>query len=294
MDTNFRQRFTATADADPMSLQLLQTGLNDFATELFEQTLKQHHPDFADVQVELIDAADDPTIRELVSADGPATQHVGLVTWGCHCVKMATFNAQMPYGPMRTCVEPAMMPQELKQAAAAHNAHTLIYYGGTEADPMERFVALAMVAGTLARWGGIVILNEEARVAVPASDLIPDPNEDIADTIYQLPIPYLLGGFVKLDVGDVERPWVRTFANHRLNLPNLSMRLSSQGKTSAAFQLIAGLLGYLIEEDRSFAPGDSVDLGNGETVQFREPTELEWFLDSPGVMLVIERSATDA
>ena len=206
MNADFRQRFTAVTDAEPMSLQLLQTGLIDFTFDLFRETLKQHHDDFADVTVELLSFDDDPTIRELVSADGPAPMHVGLVTWGCHCVKLATFAEAMPYGPVRTCVEPAMIPPELKQAASTHNAHTLLYYAGTEADPMERFVALAMVAGCVARWGGIVILNEEARVAVPASDLIPDPDEDIADTIYQLPIPYLLGGFVKLDVGDAERP----------------------------------------------------------------------------------------
>ena len=59
------------------------------------------------------------------------------------------------------------------------------------------------------------------------------------------------------------------------------MHLSSHGKTSAAFQLIAGLIGYLVEEERTFVVGDNVDLGTGETVTFREPTELEWFLGQP-------------
>ena len=139
----------------------------------------------------------------------------------------------------------------------------------------------------MARFGAVVVLNEEARAAVPALDLIPDPGEDALATLRSLPVPYLWGGFAKLDVGDPDRPWARTFANHRLGLPDLATHLTGHAETGRTFQLFAGLLGYLTQMQETFAAGDVLDLGDAK-LRLREPAEAEWYLESPGPLLVVE------
>jgi hypothetical protein len=120
---------------------------------------------------------------------------------------------------------------------------------------------------------------------VPAFDLIPDDGEDPLNTYRTLPIPYLLGGFLKMDAGD-GGPWVRTFANHRLKLPNLARHLTGHEQTAATFQQFAGMLGYLRAMGETFTAGDTVDLGDGPKLRLREPTEGEWWLDGEGVLVV--------
>ena len=264
--------------ADPQGLQLLFFDRPAFDADAITAFLYPHLPDAA------CDLA--PAPPGVVNADGPPASLVGLVTFGEHVVKLIHFDAPMPYGPVESCVGPAMIPPPMKVDAKQHQSHTLLFHAGG-ADPLERFVALCAVAGALARFDAVVVLNEEARAAVPALDLIPDDGEDALNTYRTLPIPYLLGGFLKMDAGD-GGPWVRTFANHRLNLPNLARHLTGHEQTGETFQLFAGMLGYLRAMGETFTAGDSVDLGDGPKLRFREPTEGEWWLDSAGTMLVVE------
>ena len=231
--------------------------------------VRGYHPDMANATIEL---------------DGLA----GRVAWGEHSLKLLVVGEPMPYGPVESCVGPAMLPPELKAEARRHTAHLLVYYSGSDAaDPLEQYVALAAVAGALCRFGGVAVLNEDARAAAPWYDLIPGDGEDGLATLRGLPVPYLWGGFVKLDVGDPARPWARTFANHRLGLPELAHQLAGHHETAQVFQLFAGLLGYLRSTGATFTPGDTIDLGDGK-LRLREPTEAEWYLDSLGTMLVVE------
>ena len=272
----------------PQGLQLLFPERLDLDPEALAVFLREYHPDMAAAAAELVRVADHPAAGKLVSADGPPASVVGLLGWGNHVLKLAGFDAPMPYGPVETCVVPAMMPPEIKADAKHHAAHVLLYYAGTHPDPLERWVALAAAAGALARFGAVAVLNEEARAAAPAFDLIPEGDDDSLQTLRTLPLPYLFGGFLKMDAGDPGRPWVRTFANHRLGLPNLAYHLSGHPETSRAFKLFAGMLGYLRQMGETFAAGDALDLGDGTKLRLREPADHEWFLESEGTMLVVE------
>lgn len=270
---------TAVLPPDPQALQLLFFDPPQIDADAVTAFLRPYYPDAA---CELA-----PAPPGVVSGDGPPASVVGLVTFGEQIIKLVQFDAPMPYGPVETCVGPALIPPPMKVDAKQHKAHTLLYHAGPNADPMERFVALCAVAGALARFDAIVVMNEEARAAVPAFDLIPEEGEDALNTYRTLPIPYLLGGFVRMDLGDDPRPWVRTFANHRLGLPNLARHLTGHEQTGETFQLFAGMLGYLRQMGETFTAGDTVDLGDGPKLRFREPTEAEWWLDGEG-MLVVE------
>lgn len=274
-------RFAAAVlPPDPQTLQLLFFGPPPLTADAIVAALKPHMPDAA---CELA-----PAPPGVVSGDGPPAAVVGLVEFGDHVVKLVLFHAPMPYGPVEACVGPALIPPPMKVDAKQHTAHALLYHAGSHPDPLERFVALCAVAGALARFDAIVVMNEEARAAVPAFDLIPDDAEDALNTYRTLPVPYLLGGFVKLDTGDADRPWVRTFANHRLGLPNLARHLSGHAQTGETFGLFAGMLGYLRQMGEAFTAGDTVDLGGGAKLRLRAPTEAEWWLEGEGEMLVVE------
>ena len=260
---------------DPPSLQVLYFGKEPLNGEAIRTALPV---EWAGAAIRFLPAP-------APDGNGPLFVQAGEVTFGQHIVKLLHSLDPMPYGPVETCVGPALIPPPMKVDAKQHGSHTLLYYSGIDTDAMEQFVALCAVAGALARFDAIVILNEEARTACPALDLIADDGEDVLATYRNLPIPYLLGGFVKMQVGTDTRPWVRTFANQRLNLPNLATQLHSHEETGATFELFAGLLGYLRKMNETFTAGDSIDLGNRK-LSLRKPTEAEWWLDGDGVLVV--------
>lgn len=285
---DFFARFEAArTDATPQGLQLLFFAPPALEAEAIAGMLNDL-PGISGAHCELVRVAEVPAAAKLVSDSGPPASVLGLIEWENQTIKLVQFDEPMPYGPVESCVGPALLPPPMKVDAAQHRAHILLYYAGTHADALERFAVLCAVAGVLARFDAIVVLNEEARTAAPASDLVPDPGEDALETYRTLPIPYLLGGFVKMDAGNAERPWIRTFANHRLNLPNLARQLTGHEQTASTFQLFAGMLGYLRTMEETFTAGDDIDLGDGAKLTLREPMEAEWFLDSEGPMLVLE------
>jgi len=284
----FLDRFTAAeVGAEPLSVQILFFDPPPLTVAELTDALAPHLPD---VTVELLAVTGLPEAAKVVSADGPPASVLGLISWPGHAVKLVSFDAPMPYGPVEACVGPALIPPPMKVDAARHRAHALLYFVGKPSDPLEGYVALCAVAGALARCGGIVVLNEEARTAVPALDLIPDDGEDARQTYRTLPIPYLFGGFVRMDAGHAGN-WVRTFACHRLGLPNLAMKMTDPDHGRMAFQTFAGILGYLRQVGEAFTAGDLLDLGDGTKFTLRVPAETEWFLDSPGPLFVLEPEA---
>lgn len=285
----FLDRFAAAKTADnPLGLQILFFAPPEVDADAL-LTFLRAEPELANAEGELIRVADVPGASAFIGGDGPPASVLGLFSWGMHSVKLARFDAPMPYGPVESCVGPALLPPPMKVDAKQHTAHVLLFYAGTHADIREQFVALCAVAGALARCdGSICVLNEDARSACPAFDLIPDAGEDALATYRQLPIPYLLGGFTKMTVGDAGVLWARTFANHRLGLPDLAIRMTDHRQTARTFQLFTGIAGYLLETKETLTPGESLDLGDGTTYTVREPKEEEDFLTSPGPLLVLE------
>lgn len=284
----FLARFAAAEiGAEPLSFQLLFFDPPALTEAGLLAALAPHLPG---VTVELLAVAGSPEAASVVSADGPPASALGLIAWPGRVVKLVTFDAPMPYGPVEACVGPALIPPPMKVDAAQHRAHALLYIAGNGPEPLEGYTALCAVAGALARFGGIVTLNEEARTAVPAFDLIPDEGEDALQTYRTLPTPYLFGGFVRMDAGHAGN-WVRTFACHRLGLPNLAMKMTDPDHGRMAFQTFAGILGYLRQVGEAFTAGDLLDLGDGTKFTLRVPAETEWFLDSPGPLFVLEPEA---
>jgi hypothetical protein len=292
MNDAFIWRWSAPGPAEPPSLQVLFVEPPGIPGTALTAALRDYHPELAAATAEIVPVSELPPEANVVSPDGPPAAAVGLIAWGKHVLKLILFPAPMPASAVEGCLRPALLPPEMKSDARAHRGHALLYYAGAETDPLEQLVALGAVAGALARFHAIVTLNEEARAAIPSFALLPDEEgEDMLRSLRTLPIPYLYGGFVKMELTDVPGVWVRTFANHRLGLPNLAYHAAGHDEGQQVFGLFAGVLGYLRETGLTFEIGEIVRVGEGDNthLRVRAPAEAEWWLESRGPMLVLDR-----
>jgi hypothetical protein len=293
MNDAFLLRFSAAGQADPPGFQILFADPPSIPADALTAALRDYHPELATASTEIIPVSDLPAGANVVSPDGPTASAVGLVAWGKHVVKLILFPAPMPASAVEGCLRPALLPPEMKTDARAHRGHALLYYAGADTDPLEQLVALGAVAGALARFRAVVTLNEEARAAIPSFALLPDEEEeDMLRTLRTLPVPYLYGGFVKMELTDVPGVWARTFANQRLGLPNLAYHAAGHDEGQQVFGLFTGVLGYLRETGLAFEIGEVIRVGDDIHLKVRAPAEAEWWLESRGRMQVLDRVET--
>ena len=276
----------------PAGLQLLLDRPLELTSETVTALLRDSHPDLAEAVAEIVAVSElSGSLDDLIGGEGPPATLLGLVGWKQHVIKLAGFNGMMPPGPLsRTVQHSLMIPPELRDLAMSHQSHLLLDYAGREPDPTERFAAVALVTGVLANFGGIVCLNEEARACVPASALQQDEGEEILTVLRTLPIPYLYGGYVKLELSDPPGAvWYRTFQNPRFGLPNLALA-GTHADYTPNFQLFAALTNYLRDTRLELEPGETIRVDEENFFVARNPTDAAWYLDSEnGPTIVLER-----
>ena len=286
----FAARFAARLVPGPsVGLQLVfpvplaATGIDPAA---LAAEVRAYHESLADAVVEF---AAGPEVAGLVAGGGPPLSWAAVVSWDAHVIKVAGFDGPMPYGPVASCVAPALMPPEVKADAAAHQSHVLLDHAGPAADALARYTALACVAGALARFGATAVLNEAARTACPAFDLIPDDGEDALATLARLPLTYLFIGFVRTSVGGPAAPWVRTYGAHLFGLPDFAYQAAGPGAAPAGtvFAWFAALYGYLRETDATLRPGQAVNLDGATELTLSEPPDGSVLFDTDGTLLVV-------
>ncbi len=296
--TAFFDRFSTVgipSAGPPAGLQLLLDRLVPRDGDAILEAVRLFHLTLFEATVEWIDVSTLPKPLEFAD-DGPPARILGLVSWAGHVVKVAGFDAPMPPGPLsRTLAHSLFVPAELKTIAQSHRSHLLFDYAGSEPDPIGRYVAMALVVGALANFGGIVALNEEARSCIPASALQPeDEREDILEVLRGLPLPYLYAGFAKMELSDPPgRVWYRTFLNARFGLPNLA-KAGTHEEFTQTFQLMSAFTNYLRETRLEVTPGETIRVDEERYFVARKPSEAEWFLDSEeGFTLVLEEASRD-
>lgn len=214
---------------------------------------------------------------------------IGMVGWGKHVVRCIGFNLPMPAAPVEACIAPAHYPQELKERARSHKAHVLLYYAGYERLPVEQYVALAATAGAMARLGAIVVLNESGHTSFPASALSGvDSEGDIMDLLHTLPLAILYCGFVKHEVEGIPGVWMRTYGAPLLGLPDFAAHAAGHHEGQRYFDIFDNMFGYLLASGARLAAGHTMQIGNGEYLRLREPSEDEGFLEREGELFVAE------
>jgi hypothetical protein len=277
--TDFSTRFRDhPAPTGGPALQLLFDGPPEIPADGLQAALREYHTDLATATAELGEAP-----------AGSGAAYAGLLKWGEHAVKLLAYASAMPGDAVDYCLRHALLPEDVKIEAAQHRGHVLLYYAGGTADAFEAAVAVAAVAGVLARFGAFVTLHEAARTGILSHALLPDDDdEDMLETLRNLPLPYLYAGFAKMEVTDEAGVWMRTYAAHALGLPDLARRVRGHDYGRATFGLFTGIFGYLRETGLTLIPGEVVRVGEQTHLLPREPKASEWWLDSPGRVLVLD------
>ncbi|MBL8863940.1 MAG: DUF4261 domain-containing protein [Planctomycetia bacterium] len=286
---DFLDRFAVPLPVRPASFQILFDDLSDLSADGLSAALRDYHPELAAATVEFVSAAAFPVDSIGLAPDGPPPAILGLAEWGEHSIRLVACDAPMPSNAVEACLKPALLPPEFKARARAHRAHILLYYAGRAADPLEQRVALGCVAGSLAHFGAIVTLNEEARAAIASFALTADDDdEDMLATLRTLPVPFLYGGFAKMELTGVPGVWIRTFAAPRIGLPNLAYHADGHADGERVFQLFGAMLGYLRETGVPLESGERIGVDDDRQLAVRAPDDREWWLDGDGPMWVLE------
>ncbi|MBN1207668.1 MAG: DUF4261 domain-containing protein [Myxococcaceae bacterium] len=260
----------------PLSLQLLFPRQLRLDVNSLTRALRGFHPSLAEARFEL-----DARASTTMGAE------VGMARWGRHAVQVVAFGAPMPASVVEQCVAPAHYAAELKARARAHASHALLFYAGEEKDPLEQYVALALVAVALAIEGAVVVLNESAHTSFPAQPLVPEEGEDLLELLQTMPLTALYVGFVKLEVKGQEGVWMRTYGAPKLGLPELAWHARSDGEARDTFELFSGLLEYLRRSGARFQDGHTAEWESRQ-VRLRAPHKSEKFLESTGELFVLE------
>ena len=269
------EQFSRDSFDGALGLQVLFERALVLDEEAVTRSLREYDPTMADASCELDDGG---------AAQGSP---FGVVAWGPHAIRVIGFDVPMPDQVVEYCVQGAHYGQELKAQAREHRAHVLLAYGGSETDPLEKYVALAAVAGALAPLGAIVVANEHAQTSFPAQALARS-DDDMIGLLRALPTAMLYSGFVKLQIDGVRGVWMRTCGNDVLGLPDFAYHAFGHNEGQDTFDLIDALMSYLRDSGKRFAPGHTAQMGP-DRLRFRAPKPDEGFLASEGEMLVVER-----
>lgn len=277
--TDAMEKFFEGADSG-LSLQVVFPGALALDAARLRRSVQAFDPSVGDAVVTL----DDATV-----AQGTP---LGVISWGEHVVKLVGFNAPVPSEVVATCVDGAHYPQDMKARVRAHASQAILYYGGKAEDPLEQYVALAVVAGALAELGGIAVLNETAHTSLPLGVLLADHDERV-ELLRALPLPMLFCGFAKYVIEDTPGVWMRTHGNEAFGLPDFAYHAEGHDEGQATIDLFANIMNYLRDSDATLEGGHTMQVGEDEFLAFRDAEEDEYWLASPGAMLVIERVSAD-
>jgi hypothetical protein len=266
----------------PLSLQVLFSQPVRLDCESLLKTIKGYHRSMAKARCEM-----DPELNTQGNT-------FGMVGWGKHVIRFVGFDLPMPADAVESCVAPSHYPEELKQKARAHQAHVILYYGGYEESAVEQYVALTAVAGVLASFGALVILNESGHTSFPAAALSGEEAEgDRLELLRTLPLPILYCGFVKHEVADVPGVWMRTYGAPLMGLPDLAAHAEGHHEGERYFQIFDNVFGYLLDAKAQLAAGHTMQIEEDEYLRFRDASEDEEFLVNEGALLVVEIIGAD-
>ncbi len=275
MDTDVAVRFLELSKEgeSSISLQLMFEGPLRLDADAVTRSLRAYDPRTRGATCEVLDAENSV---------------MGLIEWGDHIVRILAFDAPLPDDVVEWCLGPAPFAPERKPELRRHASHALLFYSGSAQDPLQHYVALAAVAGALHGHGASLVLNESARACFPCEALA-SRDSDMWGLLESLPIPVLYVGFVKYDIEGILGPWMRTYAAEQLGLPDFAYHASGHHESQEVNELFSNLFNYLRSSGAEFAPGHTMQVGEDEFLRLRAPAEGEYWLDTSGEMLVLEK-----
>jgi hypothetical protein len=167
----------------------------------------------------------------------------------------------------------------------------LLYYAGSSASAHDQYVALAAVAGALAEFNAVVVLNEAAHTSLGAACLSAAglPGDRLRE-LNDLPLLFLYCGFVKYDIEGISGVWMRTYGAAHFGLPDLAALAAGHHEGELYFGLFETILSYLRDSGAALSVGHTMQLGDNHEIRIRNATPEESFLESDDELLVIENT----
>ena len=262
---------------NPLSLQVLFKGGVNLADKELHREFTTYHPHLSKATVEI---------------DGQLSDKgtpIGLIGWAGHVIQIIGFDLPMPAEAVENCVAPSHYSKELKDQARAHQSHLILFYKGNDNNPVNQYAAMALVAGFLSRYGAVVVTNESARTSFPASSLCGDAVEgDIIELLASLPLAVSYCGFVKYEVEGVNGVWLRTYGAPLLGLPDMASLVKDHSASQSIFDVFSNIFSYLLNSGARFAPGNTMQIGEGVHMKLRLPVSEEYYLESEDELFVAE------
>ena len=276
-DEELAAQLQAKRDIAPLlSLQVVFAEHPQLTAPKFGDALQQFHPSMARARCEF-----DQTLAG-------AGKLFGLVGWGRHVVQVVGFDHPLPEATVEQCIAQTRYLQEVKDMTRAHRAHVNVYYVGYETSALEQYVALAAVAGTLARFGAISVLNEVARSSQPIDTLTAyQARQDSMERLRKLPLPALYCGFMKYPAPGAG-VWMRTHGAYLLGQPELAALASDHQQSGHYFNTFDGVLRILLSSGEPIKAGDSMPFTQGQRLQFKAADATVECLHSESLLLVVE------
>ncbi|WP_313369317.1 DUF4261 domain-containing protein [Achromobacter animicus] len=265
--------------AQPLSLQVLFAAPLAISEAALTDALLAYHPTMQQARAE-------------IAPDMP--EFLGMVGWDKHVVRLVGFNAPYPRDALETCVAPSHYPATVKDEVRAHVSHIILYYAGYETDPLEQYVAMAAVAGALAGFKALAVLNEHAHTSLPAGVFADESlGDESMDLLRTLPLNMLYCGFVKYEVEGVQGVWMRTYGGDAFGLPDFAALATGHDEGEMYSTMFNNIMSYMLESGAELAAGHTMQIGEDAFMKLREPAKEEYYLDGPGQVLVAEIISAD-
>lgn len=265
----------------PLSLSLLF--LEEYRPDLetLREILRSRHASMAETECEW-------------RGCGEGADRSFLIGWGEHVVRVELKDGAMDPESVERCVASAHYADDLKDEARSHSGRATLTYVGGKSEPLDQLVALAAVTGSFAMGGNvsreqcaIVALNQEARTSIPVVELACEQG-DLFRFLREMPLLFLYCGFMHYEMCGSEDVWMGTHGAHVLGLPDLAAQTEGVHESERYFWLFENVFRYLRKTSIWLKPGHTMQIGDGEFLRTRFPTEEESHLESDGILYVLE------
>jgi len=234
-------------------------------------------------------------ILEIDAASASYGTPTGRARWGLHTVEFEGFNQKITPAVLENCVAQAPYAASIKEEARNHQAHVRLSYAGTHPSPLDRYVAVAAVAGAIAATGANVVLNENGHTSLPIDEILPSKiSGDRLVYLRSLSIPGLYGGVVEMDIPGERGLWLRTHGCQLVRLPNIAILAANARESQRLRKVLVSVYDFLIDNQRRLEAGQSVRVSPESVLKFRHPGVTEFFLhDNSGVLVAEEAADSD-
>jgi hypothetical protein len=214
-----------------------------------------------------------PDVQVFASGDRPLTASF---SFGLHVVEVALVEHPMFLESLDQCVLASHWSEDEKRRMTGHRMQLLLYYNGTDPDPIEQYIAVYKVAGALAGPNVLGVANEPAWTAHPAGLLTRIcTTEMLAICRHSPPLIFWTGFLSSVLNGD---SWFFTRGYHLFGFRDLAICVPETRQVREVQDLFTEVFHYLYFDKPHVQVNDLVQVENA----YYELTEHKGFADTVG------------